>query len=86
VQTLVVQVALVVPRVRGRPIAEVAWVQPMIVAIIAFIVANVVGNVVAARPPVHRTGAHHVRIVEEVTVSAAALGASMMRISMPRPP
>jgi len=72
VPTLVVSVALVVPRVLGKPIAEVSWVQPMIVAIIAFIVANVVGNVVAARPPVHRTAAHHVGIVEEVTVSAAA--------------
>jgi hypothetical protein len=46
VPTLVVQVASVVPRVRGNTIAEVAGVQPMIVAIIAFIMANVVGNVV----------------------------------------
>jgi hypothetical protein len=73
VPTLVVHVALVVPRVRGKPIAEVAWVQPMIVAFIAFIVANIVGNVVAAQAPVHRTGAHHIGIVEEVTVSSAAL-------------
>jgi hypothetical protein len=73
VPTPLVSVALVVPQVLGKPIAEVAWVQPMIVVIIAFIVANVVGNVVAAQPPAHRTGAHHVGIVEEVTVSAAAL-------------
>ena len=30
------------------PIAEVAWVQPMIVAIVAFVAANVLGNIVAA--------------------------------------
>ncbi len=48
VPTLIVYLALVVPQVLGKPIAEVAWVQPMILAIVGFIVANVLGNVVAA--------------------------------------
>ena len=48
VPTLLVYAALVVPQVLGKPIAEVSWVQPMIFAIVAFIVANVLGNVVAA--------------------------------------
>ena len=48
VPTLLVYVALVVPQVLGKPIAEVSWVQPMIFTIAGFIVANVLGNVVAA--------------------------------------
>ena len=48
VPTLLVYVALVVPQVLGRPMAEVAWVEPMLFAIVGFIVANVLGNVVAA--------------------------------------
>ena len=48
VPTLLVYVALVVPQVLSKPIAEVSWVQPMIFTIVGFIVANVVGNVVAA--------------------------------------
>ena len=48
VPTLLVYVALVVPQVLGKPIAEVSCVQPMIFAIGGFIVANVLGNVVAA--------------------------------------
>jgi len=48
VPTLLVYVALVVPQVLGKPMAEVSWVQPMIFAIAGFIVANVLGNVVAA--------------------------------------
>ena len=48
VPTLLVNVALVVPQVLSTPIAEVSWVQPMIFAIVGFIVANVLGNVVAA--------------------------------------
>jgi NADH:ubiquinone oxidoreductase subunit 6 (subunit J) len=48
VPTLLVYVALVVPQVLGKPIAEVSWVQPMTFAIVGFIVANVLGNVVAA--------------------------------------
>ncbi len=46
--TLLVYLALVVPQVLSMPIAEVSWVQPMILAIVGFIVANVLGNVVAA--------------------------------------
>ena len=40
--------AVVVPQVFSKPITEVSWVQPMVVAIVAFIVANIAGNVVAA--------------------------------------
>jgi hypothetical protein len=46
--TLLIYVALVVPQVLSKPIGEVSWVQPMILAIVGFIVANVLGNVVAA--------------------------------------
>ena len=48
VPTLLIYAALVVPEVLGKPIAEVSWVQPMIFAIVGFVVANVLGNVVAA--------------------------------------
>jgi hypothetical protein len=48
VPTLLVYLALVVPQVLGKPIAEVSWVQPMIFAIVGFVVANIVGNIVAA--------------------------------------
>jgi len=48
VPTLLVYAALVVPQVFSTPVAEVSWVQPMILAILGFIVANVLGNVVAA--------------------------------------
>ena len=48
VPTLLVYVALVVPQVLGKPIVDVGWVEPMIFAIVGFIVANVLGNIVAA--------------------------------------
>ena len=48
VPTLLVYMAVVVPQVLGKPIAEVSWVQPMIFTIIGFVVANILGNVVAA--------------------------------------
>ena len=48
VPTLLAYLALVVPQVLSKPIAEVSWVQPMIFTIVGFIVANVLGNVVAA--------------------------------------
>ena len=48
VPTLLIYVALVLPEVLGKPIAEVSWVQPMIFTIIGFVVANILGNVVAA--------------------------------------
>jgi len=48
VPTLLAYAVLVVPQVLGKPIAEVSWVQPMIFAIVGFVVANVLGNVVAA--------------------------------------
>jgi NADH:ubiquinone oxidoreductase subunit 6 (subunit J) len=48
VPTLLVYLALVVPQVLGKPMAEVSWVGPMTFTIVAFIVANILGNVVAA--------------------------------------
>jgi hypothetical protein len=48
VPTVLLYLAVVLPQILGKPIAEVSWVEPMILAIIGFIVANVLGNVVAA--------------------------------------
>ena len=48
VPTLLIYGAVVVPQVLGKPLAEVSWVQPMIFAIVGFIVANVLGNIAAA--------------------------------------
>jgi hypothetical protein len=48
VPTLLVYGAVVVPQVIGKPMAEVSWVQPMLFAIVGFVVANVLGNMVAA--------------------------------------
>jgi hypothetical protein len=48
VPTLLIYMALVVPQVLGKPIAEVSWVQPMAYTIVGFILANILGNVVAA--------------------------------------
>ena len=48
VPTLLVYLFVVVPQVLGQPIAEVAWVEPMIATIVVFVVANILGNVVAA--------------------------------------
>jgi len=48
VPTLLVYFALVVPQVLTKPIAEVSWVQPMVFTIIGFVVANILGNILAA--------------------------------------
>jgi hypothetical protein len=48
VPSLLIYAALVVPQVLSTPVAEVSWVQPMVFTIVGFIVANVLGNVVAA--------------------------------------
>ena len=48
VPTLVAYLAVVVPQVLNVPVAEISWVQPMVVAIVAFVVANILGNIVAA--------------------------------------
>lgn len=48
VPTLIVYGALVVPQVLSQPIVDVSWVQPMIFTIAGFIVANILGNIVAA--------------------------------------
>jgi uncharacterized membrane protein (DUF485 family) len=46
--TLVVYTVLVVPQVLGTPIEDVDWVLPMSVAIVGFVVANILGNIAAA--------------------------------------
>jgi hypothetical protein len=48
VPTLVIYALLVVPQVLSEPIAEVSWVGPMVFTIVGFVVANVLGNIVAA--------------------------------------
>jgi NADH:ubiquinone oxidoreductase subunit 6 (subunit J) len=48
VGTLVTYAAVIVPPALGKPVGEVAWVQPMIYSIVGFVVANILGNVVAA--------------------------------------
>jgi hypothetical protein len=48
VPTIIAYLVVIAPQVLSRPIADVSWVQPMILTIIGFVVANVVGNVVAA--------------------------------------
>lgn len=46
--TLLLYLAVVLPQVAGKAVAEVSWVEPMLLAIVGFVVANVLGNVVAA--------------------------------------
>ena len=48
VPTLLIYLALVVPQVLSEPVAEIPWVEPMILAIVGFVVANILGNVVFA--------------------------------------
>lgn len=48
VPTLLYYLTLVVPEVLRKPVAEVSWVQPMVITIVGFVVANIIGNVVAA--------------------------------------
>ena len=48
IPTLLAYAALVVPQVLSEPIAEVSWVEPMIIAIVGFVVANILSNVVVA--------------------------------------
>jgi hypothetical protein len=48
VPTLLAYLAVVVPQLLSEPIAEVDWVEPMVFAIVGFVVANVLGNVVVA--------------------------------------
>jgi peptidoglycan/LPS O-acetylase OafA/YrhL len=38
----------IVPQMLGKPAAQIDWVQPMIVSIVGFVVANIVGNIVVA--------------------------------------
>jgi hypothetical protein len=46
--TLLVYAAVIVPQLLSKPLAEVSWVQPLLLAIVAFVVANVLGNVAIA--------------------------------------
>jgi hypothetical protein len=48
VPTLLYYLTLVVPEVLRKPVAEVSWVQPMVITIVGFVVANIIGNVAAA--------------------------------------
>jgi hypothetical protein len=48
VPTLLIYAILVLPQVLSKPIAEVSWVQPMVFTIVGFVVANILGNIVAA--------------------------------------
>jgi hypothetical protein len=46
--TLISYGGTVVGQALSRPVAEISWVQPMIVSIVTFVVANIIGNVIAA--------------------------------------
>lgn len=48
VPTLLVYAFLIVPQLLAQPVQDVDWVGPMVVAIVGFVVANVLGNIVAA--------------------------------------
>lgn len=48
VPTFLVYAILVLPQVLSKPIAEVAWVQPMILTIVGFVVAVILGSILAA--------------------------------------
>jgi len=45
---LLVYAVLVVPQLLSLPVTEITWVAPMVFAIVGFIIANVLGNIVAA--------------------------------------
>jgi hypothetical protein len=46
--TLLVYLVLVVPQLADRPVTEVSWTGPMLGAMVGFVVANVLGSIVAA--------------------------------------
>ena len=48
IPTLVLYVGLIVVPLLSKPLAELSWVQPLLIAIAGFVLANVLGNVVAA--------------------------------------
>lgn len=48
VPVLLVYAGLVVPQLLSAPVTEITWVPAMVFAIVGFIVANVLGNIVAA--------------------------------------
>jgi hypothetical protein len=64
VPTLLVYAVLIVPLALNEPIVDLDWVQPMLLAIGGFVVANVVGNVVAAMTNPTEADQHDVRDTE----------------------
>ncbi len=46
--TFIAYMAMIVPQAMSKPIAEVSYAEPIVWTIIAFIVANILGNVIAA--------------------------------------
>jgi uncharacterized integral membrane protein len=48
VPVLLVYAVLVVPQLLSVPVTEITWVPPMAFAIVGFVIANVLGNIVAA--------------------------------------
>jgi uncharacterized integral membrane protein len=48
VPVLLVYALLIVPQLIAAPVTEIDWVPPMVFAIIGFVIANVLGNIVAA--------------------------------------
>jgi hypothetical protein len=46
--TMAIYAAMVVPPAIGRPVSEVGYEQAIVVTIVLFVVANVLGNIVAA--------------------------------------
>jgi hypothetical protein len=48
VPVLLVYALLIVPQLIAAPVTEIDWVPPMVFAIIGFVIATVLGNIVAA--------------------------------------
>jgi hypothetical protein len=48
VVTMALYAAMVLPPALGHPVSEVGYEQPILATIVVFVVANIVGNVVAA--------------------------------------
>ena len=46
--TFVAYMAMIVPQVMSKPIAEVSYAEPIVWTIVAFIIANILGNILAA--------------------------------------
>jgi hypothetical protein len=48
VVTMALYAAMVVPPALGRPVSQVGYEQPILATIVVFIIANILGNIVAA--------------------------------------